>query len=125
MTPEVMWSRFIEALAQESLDKNGEPQAPVNFIGSVEKYRKIFVEANTPKPNQVGEWIYKPFGGWRKRDLPPAGTAFQYMWQDNGRIYPLTASLCDATPQTYNLVDAYTRFYPAMTAYRVVTTDVY
>lgn len=43
MSPEQMWENFTKALNEKSGFEN------VNMLGSVESYKKIFLEANAPK----------------------------------------------------------------------------
>lgn len=53
VTPEEMWERFEKFLAnKEPLgkpDKNGVLPPHKNVIGSIEKYKRIFLEANKPE----------------------------------------------------------------------------
>lgn len=59
-TPEQMWDRFVEhlnkvdPLGKPAKDKKGKPiPVPTHkmFLGSIEKYKKVFVEANgAPAP---------------------------------------------------------------------------
>ena len=44
-TPEALWARFIEHLNETQPLRSGTEHK--NFLGSVESYRKVFIEANS------------------------------------------------------------------------------
>lgn len=49
-TPEEMWERFIEQLnAEMPLGSKKEPLPHKSFIGSISRYKKIFLDANKVK----------------------------------------------------------------------------
>jgi hypothetical protein len=48
----LMWDKFIDLLEERQPirgDKKGETKPHVNFLGSVEAYRKVFMEANSER----------------------------------------------------------------------------
>jgi hypothetical protein len=49
----ILWDRFMDKLRIPTpVGSDEEPQLPVNFLGSAESYRKLFMEIEIPTMNR-------------------------------------------------------------------------